>query len=47
MTVYYGQGLEDTGTPPPKEKGKFFRVCVMEEFLFSDSDDAYTNPYIW
>ena len=47
MSVYYGQGLEDTGTPPPKEKGEFFFcVCVMEEFLFSDSDDAYTNPYI-
>ena len=46
MSVYYGQGLEDTGTPPSKEKREVFFVCVMEEFLFSDSDDAYTNPYI-
>ena len=45
MSVSYGQGLEEAGTPPLKEKGRFF--LVMEEFLFSDCDDAYTNPYMW
>lgn len=44
MSVSHGQGLEEAGTPHSKGKGSFF---CDGRVLFSDCDDAYTNPYMW